>query len=43
MPKGFFWTAGGFEYPLMWGAAALFFLVRGAVPYSVDRTIGKEF
>ena len=43
MPKGFFWTAGGFEYPLMWGVAALFFLVRGGGPYSVDRALGKEF
>jgi putative oxidoreductase len=42
-PRGFFWTSGGFEYPLMWGAAALFFLVQGGGPYSVDRALGKEF
>lgn len=41
--RGFFWTAGGFEYPLMWGVAALFFLIRGGGPYSVDRAIGREF
>jgi putative oxidoreductase len=43
LPSGFFWTSGGFEYPLMWAAAALFFLVRGGGPYSVDRALGKEF
>ena len=42
-PRGFFWTTGGFEYPLMWGVAAMFFLIRGGGPYSVDRAIGKEF
>jgi putative oxidoreductase len=42
MPRGFFWTSGGFEYPLMWGAAGLFFLIRGGGPYSVDRAVGKE-
>jgi putative oxidoreductase len=41
--RGFFWNAGGFEYPLMWGIAALFFLIRGGGPYSVDRAVGKEF
>jgi putative oxidoreductase len=40
--RGFFWSTGGFEYPLMWGVAALFFLIRGGGPYSVDRAIGKE-
>ena len=42
-PRGFFWTSGGFEYPLMWGVAGLFFLIRGGGPYSVDRAIGREF
>ena len=42
-PNGFFWTSRGFEYPLMWGIAALFFLIRGGGPYSVDRAIGREF
>ena len=42
-PNGFFWTNRGFEYPLMWGVAALFFLIRGGGPYSVDRAIGREF
>ncbi|WP_018261671.1 DoxX family protein [Methylobacterium sp. WSM2598] len=42
LPNGFFWTDKGFEYPLMWGIAALFFLIRGGGPYSVDRAIGRE-
>jgi putative oxidoreductase len=41
--RGFFWTSGGFEYPLIWGTAALFFLIRGGGPCSVDRAVGKEF
>jgi putative oxidoreductase len=43
LSRGFFWSTGGYEYPLMWGVAALFFLIRGGGPYSVDRAIGKEF
>ena len=43
LPRGFFWTGGGFEYPLMWAAAAFFFLVHGGGPYSVDLARGREF
>jgi len=43
LQNGFFWTDRGFEYPLMWGIAALFFLIRGGGPYSVDQAIGREF
>jgi putative oxidoreductase len=43
LPKGFFWTEGGYEYPVMWGAAALLLLIRGGGPLSVDRALGKEF
>ena len=43
LPKGFFWTSGGMEYPLMWGVAALFFVIRGGGAYSVDRAVSKEF
>jgi putative oxidoreductase len=42
LPNGFFWIDKGFEYPLMWGVAALFFLIRGGGPYSVDRALGRE-
>jgi putative oxidoreductase len=34
--NGFFWTARGFEYPLLWGVAALFFVIRGGGPRSID-------
>lgn len=40
--NGFMWTAGGFEYPLMWMIAALFFAVRGGGRFSLDRALGRE-
>lgn len=40
---GFFWTSGGYEYPLMWGLVALAFVLRGGGAYSLDRAVGKEF
>ena len=40
--KGFFWTNGGFEFPLLIGLCALFFLIRGGGPLSLDRTVGRE-
>jgi putative oxidoreductase len=43
LPQGFFWTAGGYEYPLLWGIAALFYAIRGGGRYSVDHLIGYEF
>ncbi|MBI4183935.1 MAG: DoxX family protein [Proteobacteria bacterium] len=39
---GFFWTQGGYEYPLMWGLIALAILFRGAGPHSVDERLGRE-
>lgn len=42
LPAGFFWTAGGFEYPLMWGLVALAFVIRGGGRYSVDALLGRE-
>jgi putative oxidoreductase len=42
LPIGFFWTEGGFEYPLFWGLVALSFVVRGGGRYSVDALIGRE-
>lgn len=39
---GFFWTDGGIEYPLLWGVAALYFVIRGSGQYSVDAMIGRE-
>jgi putative oxidoreductase len=40
--KGFFWTAGGFEFPLLIGLCALFFTIRGGGALSLDRSIGRE-
>ena len=40
--KGFFWTNGGLEYPLLIGICALFFLLRGGGHWSADRRIGWE-
>jgi putative oxidoreductase len=42
LPAGFFWTDGGFEYPLMWAVLALVFVIRGGGAYSVDAIIGRE-
>ena len=41
-PIGFFWTNGGFEYPLLWGLVALAFVFRGGGRYSLDALIGRE-
>ncbi len=40
--KGFFWGAGGMEYPILIGVCALFFLIRGGGRCSVDHAIGRE-
>lgn len=40
IPNGFFWTAGGIEYPLMWGLIALAILLRGGDRYSLDAHLG---
>ncbi len=41
--KGFFWTAGGFEFSLLLLAVALVFTVRGAGDYSFDSKMSREF
>lgn len=41
--NGFFWTKGGFEYPLFWGAVAIAIAIRGGGWLSVDAKIGHEF
>ncbi|MGA7116588.1 MAG: DoxX family protein [Hyphomicrobium sp.] len=41
--NGFFWTAGGLEYPLLWGLVALGFVIRGGGAYSVDQAIGWKW
>jgi putative oxidoreductase len=42
VPNGYFWTDGGFEYPLMWGILALSYVVKGGGKYSLDAKIGRE-
>ena len=37
---GFFWTDGGFEYPVMWAILTLTFVIRGGGRYSLDRRLG---
>lgn len=42
-PRGFLWTGGGFEYPLMWGIVYFIVAIRGGGHLSVDRdVIGRE-
>ncbi len=43
LDKGFFWSDGGYEYPVLWCAAAIFFLIRGGGRASADAVIGREF
>ncbi len=42
LSSGFFWTSGGYEYPLLWGIVALSFAIRGGGRYSLDAAIGRE-
>lgn len=43
LPNGFFWTQGGYEYPLLWGLVALAIVFRGGGRLSADRALGREF
>ncbi len=40
--KGFFWSAGGYEYPVFWAIVAIAYVLRGGGRYSVDAAIGRE-
>ncbi len=40
---GYFWNKSGVEYPAMWAAGALFFLVHGGGTISLDHLLGFEF
>ena len=42
LANGFFWTDGGFEYPLLWGILTLTYVVKGGGRLSVDALIGVE-
>ena len=41
--NGFFWTAGGYEFLLLWGLVALALVIRGGGPLSLDRVLGWKF
>lgn len=41
-PRGYSASAGGIEYPLMWGLILLAIALRGGGPWSVDRKLGWE-
>jgi putative oxidoreductase len=41
--NGFFWTNGGYEYPLLWCLLAVGLALRGGGELSLDRAIGREF
>lgn len=43
LANGFFWSNGGYEYPLFWGLVALSCAFSGGGRLSLDRAIGKEF
>ena len=41
---GYFWNRLGLEYPLIWAAGALFFVIHGGGAISLDRLLlGREF
>lgn len=40
--NGFFWTDGGYEYPLLWALLSLSYVIRGAGRKSIDALIGWE-
>lgn len=37
---GFFWTDGGWEYPVLWAIAALAFVAKGGGRFSLDNALG---
>lgn len=39
---GFFWSAGGYEYPLLWAILVGNYAVKGGGRYSLDAAIGQE-
>ena len=40
---GWFWNAQGIEYPVLWTAATLYFLINGGGAISLDAWLGWEF
>ena len=42
LPNGFFWTDGGWEYPVLWAILAARIAASGGGAYSLDRALGRE-
>ena len=40
---GFFWTEGGWEYPVLWAILAFSFVTKGGGKYSLDSKLGIRF
>ncbi len=40
---GFFWTDGGWEYPILWAIVVLAFVTKGGGKYSLDSVFGTRF
>ncbi|NVJ69338.1 MAG: DoxX family protein [Alphaproteobacteria bacterium] len=40
---GFFWTGGGWEYPILWAVLALSYIVKGGGRYSLDAKLGLKY
>lgn len=40
---GFFWTNGGWEYPVLWAIVTLAFVTKGGGKYSLDKVLGIRF
>ena len=40
---GYFWTARGYEYALLWLLLCTAIFFKGGGRYSIDRIVGKEF
>lgn len=39
LSAGFFWTSGGYEYPLLWALISAIFIIRGGNQQSLDHLI----
>ena len=40
---GYFWTARGYEYALLWSLLCIAIFFKGGGRYSIDHMIGREF
>ncbi|WND01416.1 DoxX family protein [Temperatibacter marinus] len=43
LDAGFFWTNGGFEYPILWAAVTTSFILRGGNDQSIDTLLRRKF